>query len=260
MAISEAARKAHDELFPDHVSTLAATDPELVEVFDNFAFDETLAHSRLSTRTRLMVQLASLVACGALAEFKVMLAAALSVGVTPVEAKEVVYQAVAYVGMGRVFDFLHATNQVLADRGVGLPLEGQSTTTPESRADKGRAVQEEIVGADRVEAMYRNAPADELHFQRFLSANCFGDYVARGGIDIGTRELLTFAMLISLGGADPQAKAHVAANLNVGNTRQQLLDVITVLVPFIGYPRSLNALAAVNEIAKGQDLGPRPRT
>jgi hypothetical protein len=55
------------------------------------------------------------------------------------------------------------------------------------------------------------------------------------------RELLTFAMLISLGGADPQAKGHLAVNLNVGNTRQQLLDVITVLVPFIGYPRSLNA-------------------
>ena len=57
-------------------------------------------------------------------------------------------------------------------------------------------------------------------------------------------------MLISLGGADPQARGHVAANLNVGNTRQQLLDVITVLVPFIGYPRSLNALAAVNEASK----------
>ena len=98
--------------------------------------------------------------------------------------------------------------------------------------------------------MYDNAPDDEQHFQRFLSANCFGDHLARSGIDIPTRELLTFAMLISLGGADPQAKGHVAANLNVGNTRQDLLGVITVLVPFIGYPRSLNALAAINEITK----------
>ncbi len=42
----------------------------------------------------------------------------------------------------------------------------------------------------------------------------------------------------------------MAANLNVSNTRQDLLGVITVLVPFIGYPRSLNALAAINEITK----------
>jgi 4-carboxymuconolactone decarboxylase len=250
MAISETARKNHDDLFPNHVSTLAVTDPELIEIFDNFAFDEVLVHSRLDTQARLMVQLAALIAVGAVTEFRVMLGGALAVGVTPGEAKEIVYQAVPYVGMGRVIDFVHATNDVLAVDGVELPLPGQSTTTGDNRAAIGRAVQEEIVGADRVAAMYSGAADDELHFQQFLSANCFGDHLARGGIDLPTRELLTFAMLISLGGADPQAKGHVAANLKVGNSREQLLDVITVLVPFIGYPRSLNALAAVNEITR----------
>ena len=60
MAISETAQKNHDELFPGHVSTLKVTDPELIEMFDNFAFDEVLRHSGLDTRTRLMVQLAAL--------------------------------------------------------------------------------------------------------------------------------------------------------------------------------------------------------
>ena len=49
MAISAAARKNHDELFPGHVSTLAVTDPELIEYFDNFAFDEVLRHGNLDT-------------------------------------------------------------------------------------------------------------------------------------------------------------------------------------------------------------------
>jgi len=249
MAVTPAAKRIHEELFPNHVSTLAVTDPELIEVFDNFAFDETLREGRLDIRTRLTVQLAALIACGAVSEYRVMLGAALTAGVTPVEAKEIVYQAVPYVGMGRVFDFVRTTNEVLSDHGVELPLESQSTTTRETRAERGRAVQEQIVGSDRVQAMYDNASADELHFQRFLSANCFGDYLTRAGIEIATRELVTFALLISLGGTDPQAKAHVAANLNVGNSRQRLLDVITVLVPFIGYPRALNALGAVNEIA-----------
>ena len=53
----------------------------------------------------------------------------------------------------------------------------------------------------------------------------------------------------ALGGCDPQVKGHVAANLNLGNDRQTLISVITVLLPFIGYPRTLNALAAVNEVA-----------
>jgi len=151
--------------------------------------------------------------------------------------------------MGKVFDFLHAANDVLSERGVRLPLDGQAATTPATRAEKGRAVQEQIVGSDRVAGMYTSAAGDELRFQRFLSANCFGDYLTRGGIDLPLRELLTFALLAALGGCDPQVRGHVAVNLNVGNNRQSLLGVLTVLVPFIGYPRTLNALAAVNEVA-----------
>jgi len=55
-------------------------------------------------------------------------------------------------------------------------------------------------------------------------------------------------MLIALGGCEPQAKGHVAANLRVGNGRHVLLAVNTHLLPFIGYPRSLNALRVLNEV------------
>ena len=248
MSPNDEAQRSHDELFPDHVSTLAQTDPELIESFDNFAFDEVLREGELDTRTRLMVQLAALIASHAVNEYRAMLGAALTVGVTPVEAKEIVYQAVPYVGMGKVFDLLHATNDVLTDRGVKLPLPGQSTTTPETRTEKGREVQAQIIGEDTVAQLYATAPDDEQHIQRFLTANCFGDHLTRTGLDLRTRELLTFAMLVSLGGCEPQAKGHVAANLNVGNDRGVLLDVLTQLIPFIGYPRTLNGLRILDEV------------
>jgi len=249
MAANERARQNHDALFPGHVSTLAATDPELIETYNNFAFDEALRDSKLDVKTRLMVQLASMIACQALREYRVMVGAALTVGVTPVEIKEIVYQAVPYVGMAKVFDFIHATNEVLTERGVALPLPGQSTTAPETRAEKGLAIQKRIVGDAMVEKLYASAPADEQHIQRFLSANCFGDNYTRAGLDIPTRELLTFSMLVSLGGCDPQVKGHVAANLNVGADRARLIDVVTQLLPFIGYPRTLNGLRAIDEVA-----------
>ncbi len=253
MPPNETAQRNHDELFPGHVSTLARTDPELIESFDNFAFDEVLRESSLDIRTRLMVQLASLIASHAVNEYRAMLRAALTVGVTPVEIKEIVYQAVPYVGMAKVFDFLHATNDVLTERGVELPLPGQSTTTPETRVERGRAVQAQIIGQDTVQRLYAAAPADEQHIQRLLTANCFGDHVGRGGLDLPTRELLTFTMLVSLGGCDPQVKGHIAANLNVGNTRGRLIDVLTQLIPFIGYPRTLNGLNAVDELTNRKD-------
>ena len=249
MAPNEQVRKDHDDLFPGLVSTLARTDPELIEIFDNFAFDEVLRDSDLSARTRLMVQLAAMIASQALREYRVMLGAALTVGVTPIEVKEIVYQAVPYVGMGKVFDFIHATNEVLIERGVALPLTGQSTTTPETRAEKGLAVQEEIVGSDALKKLQTSLPPDQQRMQHYLSANCFGDFLTRTGIDVPTRELLTFSMLVALGGCEAQVKGHVAANLHVGNNRARLIDVLTQLLPFIGYPRTLNGLRAVDEVA-----------
>ena len=247
MAPNERARKNHDELLPGHVSALAATDPELIEIFDNFAFDEVLRHGKLDARTRLMVQLAAMIASQALSEYRVMLDAALTVGVTPIEIKEIVYQAVPYVGIAKVFDFIHATNEVLTEHGIELPLPGQSTTTPETRAEKGLAIEKHIVGNDVVEKLYTSAPDDEQHIQWYLSAHCFGDHYTRAGIDVPTRELLTLSMLVSLGGCEPQVKGHLAANLNVGNDRARLVDVLTQLLPFIGYPRTLNALRVLDE-------------
>jgi 4-carboxymuconolactone decarboxylase len=259
MPVSDIARKNHDELFPGHVSRLAATDPELIEYFDNFAFDEVLRHGRLPIRTRLMVVLASLIACQALDEYRVMLSAALTVGVSPVEIKEIVYQAVPYVGMGKVFDFLHATNDVLADRSVEMPLPGQSTTTTEDRAEKGLAVQKKIIGADAVDALYEGAPEDQRHIQRYLSANCFGDHYTRTGVDIATRELLTFAILVAPGGCEPQVRGRVAANVNVGNDRARLIEVVTQLLPYIGYPGpSTGCAPSTRSLRPDPELRPRP--
>jgi 4-carboxymuconolactone decarboxylase len=250
MAPNERAQRVHDELFPGHVSTLAVTDPDLIEVFDNFAFDEVLRHGTLDTKTRLMVQLAALIACQAAAEFRVMLGAALTAGMSPVEAKEIVYQAVPYLGMGKVFDFLHVTNDVLTERGVALPLPSQSTTTPETRADKGLAIQKEIVGNEVIDRIAHAMPPDQHHIVTYLADNCFGDFYTRAGLTPQMRELLTLSFLVAHGGCDAQVRGHVAANLHVGNDRAKLIEIVTQLLPFIGYPRTLNGLQAINDIAK----------
>lgn len=147
MAISAAAKSHHDQLSGDRVSALAQSGPELTEYFGNFAFGEVYADAArldetLDLHTRLMVQLAAILAAGGLAEFRVMAAAAVANGgVSPAELKEIVYQSVAYVGMARAFDYLHAVNDVLTEAGVELPLPGQSASTPPTRLEHGKAVQ-----------------------------------------------------------------------------------------------------------------------
>ena len=125
MAPGERARKNHDELFWGHVSTLAVTDPELIKTFDNFAFDEVLRHGDLDVRTRLMVQLAAIIACQAPREYRVMLGAALTAGITSVAANlrvgnhrgrliDVLTQLLPFIGYPRTLNVLRAVEEATA--------------------------------------------------------------------------------------------------------------------------------------------------
>ena len=219
----------------------------MIEVFDNFAFDEVVNQGNIDTKTRVMVIMASTIASQALSEYKMFVNAALNVGITPIEVKEIIYQSVPYVGVAKVLDFIYATNEIFKERHIQLPLKGQSTSNTETRSEKGLALQKAIFG-DRIEKMYEASPKNQLHIQKFLSANCFGDYLTRTGLDIKTRELLTYSMLISLGGVESQVKGHIQGNINVGNNKETLIAVTTQLLPYIGYPRTLNAMNCLNEV------------
>ncbi len=218
-------------------------------IFDSFLAqvdDQTTSH--LDERVRHIVRLAALIACDATTAYPPLLGAALDSGhLSPAEAGEVVVQSVPYVGMGRAESFAQLTTETLAARGVKRPLASQATVTRSSAREAGLAVQRHIMGADTIDALYANAPADQRHIPLWLSDHCFGVHYTRGALDIGTRELITFILLSSLGGADAQVAAHVTGNLNVGNDRAVMTEAISAVLPWIGYPRTLNALRAIDQ-------------
>ena len=199
MAITAAAKEYHERMFPGYRSTFLDTDPEFIERFDNFAFDEVVNSDDLDGRTRMTAILASLVGCQGIDEYRAILPAALNFGVTPTEAKEMLYQAAAYLGIGRLYPFLRAANEILAERGVRLPLPGQATTTAEERLAAGERAQIEIFG-DGMKDFWRSGPEDSRHINRWLTDNCFGDWYTRGGLDLRRREMLTFCFLAAQGG------------------------------------------------------------
>lgn len=248
MAITEFSKKYHERMFPGYVSKFLETDPEFIERFDNFAFDEVINSDDLDDHTRMIAILATLIGAQCVNEYKAIMKAALNLGVTPVEIKEVVYQAVAYLGIGRVFDFLRATNDVLIESGIQLPLEGQATTTTENRLEKGIQAQVDIFGPQMAE-FYKTGPEESRHINRWLADNCFGDYYTRTGLDYKMREMITFCFLSAQGGCESQLTSHVAANMRIGNDKKFLIKIISQCLPYIGYPRSLNALRCVNEAA-----------
>ena len=223
------------------------TDPEFMERFEHFAFEEVVNEpdQQLDEVTRHMAILATLLGCQGMDAFRAELPRALDAGVTPVMAKEIVYQSVDYLGIGRVLPFLDITNEVLTSRGVKLPLEGQSTTTMENRLEKGTQTQADIFGEHMLEAWKTG------HINRWLASNCFGDYYTRTGLTLAQREMITFRFLAAQGGCEPQLTGHAKGNMNLGNDKDFLIRVISQCLPYIGYPRSLNAVSCVNKAAEG---------
>lgn len=222
------------------------TDPEFMERFDAFALHEVVNEPgmELDDQTRYIAILATLMGCQGIDKFKEILPVALESGVTPVEAKEIVYQAVDYLGIGRVYPFLIAANEVLLEKGIKLPLEGQATTSMEDRLEKGVQTQVDIFG-EGMKEFYKGG-----HINRWLAANCFGDYYTRTGLDLKQRELITFCFLAAQGGCEPQLTSHAKGNMNLGNDKLFLIKVVSQCLPYIGYPRSLNAISCINKAAE----------
>lgn len=223
-------------------------DPEFTERFEHFAFSEVPNEQgqQLDEQTRHMAILAALLGCQGVDEFKRALNRALDAGVSPVMAKEIVYQAVDYLGIGRVRPFLDAANGVLLERGVCLPLEPQATTTLENRLQKGIQAQVDIFGEHMRTAWQKG------HINRWLAANCFGDYYTRTGLTLAQREMITFCFLAAQGGCEPQLTAHAGGNMNLGNGEEFLIKVVSQCLPYIGYPRSLNALFCIAKAAEAR--------
>lgn len=255
MAITDFAKEYHEKMFPGYVSKFLETDPEFIERFDNFAFDEVInmplqdGVEKIDDKTRHMAILAVLLGCQGIDEFKAILPAALEMGVTPVEAKEIVYQAVAYLGIGRVFSFLKATNEIFESRGISLPLEPQATTTTENRREAGTQAQVDIFG-EGMKDFWQSGPEDSRHINYWLADNCFGDYYTRKGLDYKQREMITFCYIYAQGGCEPQLMGHTKANMRLGNDKNFLIQIISHCIPFIGYPRTLNALNIINKAAE----------
>lgn len=236
-----------DDLF-DNFGRIQKNDPEFHEIFKNFAFDEVYEHSTLTEKESVLVTLASLIACQSPKAFKKILLSAVNKYVTPEEVKELLYQSVPYVGFGRAHNFFGVTIKVFDKKGIEMPLENRSNTTPENRRKKGRELQDRYFGAEMIQMMNDNAPEGQEHFNRFLEGFCFGDFYTRDGLNDQQRELITFVFIATLGGCENQLRGHTQGNLAVGNKKEDLISAITVILPYIGFPRTLNALAIVNEI------------
>lgn len=234
----------------DNFGRIQKNDPEFHEIFRNFAYGEVFEYSTLTQKESILVTLASLIACQSPKAFKKILLSALDMDITPEEVEELLYQSVAYVGFGRAHNFFGVVIKVFEKKGIEMPLENRANTNADNRHEKGREIQDRYFGAETIQKMNDNAPEGQKHFNSFIEGFCFGELYSRDRLDDSQRELISFTFIATLGGCESQLRCHVRGNLNVGNDKEKLISAMTVILPYIGFPRTLNALAVVNEICE----------
>ena len=243
----EQSKEKYKQLFGDGVPAAFATDPDFQDILSRFIFGEVFYQGNLDDKQRELITLVVLATNQTLPQLKAHVGAALNIGLTPVEIKEAVYQCTPYIGFPKTLNAINEVNEVFKAKNISLPIESRQQVDEETRFDKGLSVQVEIFG-EVIAKMREAASSNQKHIQDYLSAFCFGDFYTRGGLDLKTRELLTLCIVSSLGGAEGQVKAHVQGNLNVGNDKEALISAITHCLPYMGFPRTLNALNGINEI------------
>lgn len=240
----ELCKKNFTTLFGGEALTGQGADPEMMDILQKYIFGEVFRTGNLDMKTREMITCITLATMQTLPQLKAHAGAALNVGVTPVELRELVYLCAPYIGFPKTLNALATINEVFQAKGIALPLERQGTVTEDNRAERGREIQEPLYG-DAVKEALENLPGglgDEV--ARYLTEFCFGDIYTRSGLDMPTRELLVYCILTTIE-AESQLVSHTRSNIKLGNSKETLAAAVIQCMPYVGFPPALKALQII---------------
>ena len=116
-----------------------------------------------------------------------------------------------------------------------------------TRLDRGLAQLQAIdgeAGQKVIDSLANIAP----DLGKFIIEFAFGDIYTRGELNLQERELITLSSLLTAGGCEPQLTVHIHAALNVGIAPQKVIETFMQCIPYVGFPRVLNAVFAAKKV------------
>ena len=232
----EVCKQNYHTLFGGEALTGQGTDPEMMDILQKFIFGEVFKTGELTLKQREMITCITLATMQTLPQLKAHAGAALNVGVTPEELREVMYLTAPFIGFPKMLNAVATVNEVFKERGISLPLEKQGTVTEETRHETGKAIQDKQYPGG-VSSVMSGMPGD-------MGKN--GDIYSRGALDLQTRELLGYCVLTTLE-AESQLHSHYHGNINAGNSPETLTAAVIQCLPYIGFPAAIKALRIIKE-------------
>ena len=227
----EVCKQNYRTLFGGEALTGQGTDPEMMDILQKFIFGEVFQTGELTLKQREMITCITLATMQTLPQLKAHAGAALNVGVTPEELREVMYLTAPFIGFPKMLNAVATVNEVFKERGISLPLEKQGTVTEETRHKAGKAIQDKLYPGG-IASVMEGVPGDMgKDVEQFLTDYFFGDIYSRGALDE----------------AESQLHSHYHGNINAGNSPETLTAAVIQCLPYIGFPAAIKALRIIKE-------------
>ena len=242
----EILRQVGGENYDVPINRLSSIAPDLARLTVEFAYGDVISRDTLDLKTRQLSTVAALAALGnAQPQLEYHINGCLNVGCSPTQVIEAILLSTVYAGFPSALNGVFSARDVFQEYGVAFTPS--PTSNGENRYDRGLRTLEQVsagLGANVVQSLQDIAP----DLARFIIEFSYGDIIARPGLDLRSKELATVALLTALGTARPQLDVHINAALNVGASREEIVEVIQQMAVYAGFPAAINGITSAREV------------
>lgn len=246
-------RRLADEEEPALLRDLADIAPDLGRLVVEFPYGELYSRPALDLRHRQLATIGALTALGhAAPQLRFHIGGALNIGCGRTEIVEAIMHVVPYAGFPASINALGEAGRVFGEHDSEADADDRSPGTSEDRYERGWKALREIDG-EAGEAVIASLEDIAPDLARYIIEFTFGDIYVRPGLDLRAREVVTIAACTALGSALPQLKVHVHGLLNVGGTREEVVETIMQMAVYTGFPAAINAMNAAREVFAARD-------
>jgi 4-carboxymuconolactone decarboxylase len=228
--------------------------PDLARYLIEYSFGEIYAREILDNRTKEQAVVAALTAMGTAApQLKVHIHAALHVGCTPEECREIIIQQAVYAGFPATLNAMGTLMEVLQETGQTLSRASVHAGSA-NRYERGREMLAQIA-PHQEQVLKETYDPINPDIATYVIGFGYGDIYARGILSARDRQVATIAALAAKGTSPPQLRFHIGGGLRAGLSEAEIVEIMLLVSIYAGFPAALNGILATREVALAMEKG-----
>jgi 4-carboxymuconolactone decarboxylase len=228
------------------VESLESISPDLGKYIIEFSFGDVYSRKGTSLKQKEIAVVAALTAMGnAAPQLNVHINGALNVGCSVEEIVEVIIQMSSYSGFPSALNAINILKEIIQDRKISFEPAKEDKNGDRFSIGVERLSQLE---KNQVKTLKENLDNIAPDMVEYIIAYGYGDVYSRKNLSLKMRQIATIAALTAMGTAKPQLAFHIKAGLNVGLTKEEIIETIILMCVYAGFPAALNGINTAKEV------------